>query len=200
MRPTSMELLDSIAQALEDQVLPVVQDKWGASTLRSAMQLLRHLALRVALEPRILAADNDDVRRVLSLAYERLGQLGETDLAATAAAVLSSPLVDPLDVAAADALNETYLRAVEAIVLPEPIARQRDRLIGHDGGYQTCTGLVGMFGNPAHQRQRHRRRRHQQILSRFELQSDLDRDFGETVEFDRVNRCWGGAFVCVHEI
>ena len=126
MRATSMELLDSIAQALEDQVLPVVQDKWGASTLRSAMQLLRHLALRVPLEPRILAADNDDVRRVLSLAYERLGQLGETDLAATAAAVLSSPLVDPLDVAAADALNETYLRAVEAIVAARDRLRSLD--------------------------------------------------------------------------
>src|SRR6266850_733991 len=75
MRPTTVELLDSIAQALEDQVLPVVQDKWGASTLRSAMQLLRHLALR-----------------------------------------------DPLDVIAADALNENYLRAVETIIAA------RDRL------------------------------------------------------------------------
>src|SRR5580693_8136007 len=109
MRPTSAELLETIAQELEDRVLPVVQDKWGASTLRSAMQLLRHLALRVPLEPRILAADNDDVREVLALAYERLAQLGETDLAAAAAAVLSSPLADPLDVVAADALNETYL-------------------------------------------------------------------------------------------
>jgi len=122
MRPTSTELLESIAQALEDQVLPVVQDKWGASTLRSAMQLLRHLALRVALEPRFLAADNDDVRRVLTLAHERLAQLGESDLAATAAAVLTSPPVDPLDVVAADALNETYLRVIDTIVAA------RDRL------------------------------------------------------------------------
>lgn len=122
MQPTSPELLESIAQALEDQVLPVVQDKWGASTLRSAMQLLRHLALRVSLEPRFLAADNDDVRRVLTLAQERLAQLGVSDLAATAAAVLSSPPVDPLDVVAADALNETYLRVIDTIVAA------RDRL------------------------------------------------------------------------
>jgi hypothetical protein len=62
----------------------------------------------------------------LSLGYERLGQLGETDLAATAAAVLSSPVVDPLDVAAADALNETYLRAVEAIVAARDRLRSLD--------------------------------------------------------------------------
>jgi len=29
MRPTTVELLESIAQALEDHVLPVIQDKWG---------------------------------------------------------------------------------------------------------------------------------------------------------------------------
>jgi hypothetical protein len=122
VRPTSAELLDSIAQALEDQVLPLIQDKWGASTLRSAMQLLRHLALRVPLEPRILAADNDDVRRILTLAHDRLTQLGETDLAAAAAAALGPRAADPLDVVAADAQNETYLRAVESIVAA------RDRL------------------------------------------------------------------------
>jgi len=125
MRPTTVELLESIAQALEDQVLPVIQDKWGASTLRSAMQLLRHLALRVPLEAGILAADNDDVRRILTLVGDRLSQLGETDLAAAAAAALSARSADPLDVIAADALNETYLGAVEMIIA----ARDRLRTI-----------------------------------------------------------------------
>jgi hypothetical protein len=125
MRPTTVELLDSIAQALEEQVLPVIQDKWGASTLRSAMQLLRHLALRVPLEAGILAADNDDVRRILTLVGDRLRQLGETDLAAAAAAALSARSVDPLDVITADAVNETYQRAVEMIIA----ARDRLRTI-----------------------------------------------------------------------
>ena len=125
MRPTTVELLDSIAQALEEQVLPVVQDKWGASTLRSAMQLLRHLALRVPLEAGILAADNDDVRRILTLVGDRLSQLGETDLAAAAAAALSARSADPLDVIAADAVNETYQGAVEMIIA----ARDRLRTI-----------------------------------------------------------------------
>jgi hypothetical protein len=125
MRPTTVELLDSIAQALEEQVLPVIPDKWGASTLRSAMQLLRHLALRVPLEAGILAADNDDVRRILTLVGDRLSQLGETDLAAAAAAALSARSVDPLDVIAADAVNETYQGAVEMIIA----ARDRLRTI-----------------------------------------------------------------------
>ena len=125
MRPTTVELLESIAQALEDRVLPVIQDKWGASTLRSAMQLLRHLALRVPLEAGILAADNDDVRRILTLVGDRLSQLGETELAAAAAAALSAHSVDPLDVIAADAVNETYQGAVEMIIA----ARDRLRTI-----------------------------------------------------------------------
>ena len=125
MRPTTVELLESIAQALEDHVLPVIQDKWGASTLRSAMQLLHHLALRVPLEAGILAADNDDVRRILTLVGDRLSKLGETDLAAAAAAALSAHSVDPLDVVAADALNETYQGAVEMIIA----ARDRLRTI-----------------------------------------------------------------------
>src|SRR4029077_8999793 len=122
MGPTTVELLESIAPSLEDQVLPVIQDRWGASTLRSAMQLLRHLALRVPLEAGILAADNDDARRILMLVSDRLRELGETDLAAAAAAALSPRSVDPFDVIGADALNETYLRAVELIIAA------RDRL------------------------------------------------------------------------
>jgi hypothetical protein len=125
MRPTSAELLATIAQELEDKVLPVMQDKWGASTVRSAMQLLRHLALRVPLEPRILAEDNQDARAALVLAHDRLSSLGASDLAAAAADALSSPAADPLDVAAVDALNEKYLKAIEMIVA----ARDRLRLI-----------------------------------------------------------------------
>jgi len=136
MRPTTVELLESIAQALEDHVLPVMQDKWGASTLRSAMQLLHHLALRVPLEAGILAADNDDVRRILTLVGDRLSELGETDLAAAAAAALSARSVDPLDVIAADALNENYQGAVEMIIAA------RDRLRTIDTAPQIHQTLV----------------------------------------------------------
>jgi cell division septum initiation protein DivIVA len=136
MRPTSVELLEGIAQALEDQVLPLMQDKWGASTLRSAMQLLRHLALRVPFEARILAADNEDVRRVLTLVHDQLTQIGESDLASSAAAALGARAADPLDVIATDAQNETYLRAVEAIVAA------RDRLRARGASPQIHAALV----------------------------------------------------------
>ena len=124
MRPTSEELLGSIAQALEDQVLPVVQDKWAASTLRSAMQLLRHLAIRVVREPGILAADNADLREVLSAATAELAQAGLGDLEAAVCAALAAGNPDPLDVAAADRLNEGYLRAVEALIAARDRLRQ----------------------------------------------------------------------------
>jgi cell division septum initiation protein DivIVA len=136
MRPTSVELLEGIAQALEDQVLPLMQDKWGASTLRSAMQLLRHLALRVPFEARFLAADNEDVRRVLTLVHDQLTQIGESDLASSAAAALGARAADPLDVIATDAQNETYLRAVEAIVAA------RDRLRARGAPPQIHAALV----------------------------------------------------------
>ena len=136
MRPTSVELLEGIAQALEDQVLPLMQDKWGASTLRSAMQLLRHLALRVPLEARILAADNEDVRGVLTLVHDELTRIGESDLASSAAAALGARAADPLDVIATDAQNETYLHAVEAIVAA------RDRLRARGAPPQIHAALV----------------------------------------------------------
>src|SRR5258708_12304830 len=108
MRPTTVELLESIAQALEDQVLPVIQDKWGASTLRSAMQLLRHLALRVPLEAGVLAADNDDARRILTLVNDRLRQLAETDLAAAPPAAPPPRPMHPLDLTRAHPLTHTH--------------------------------------------------------------------------------------------
>ena len=60
VRPTTRELVDGIANALERQVSPVVQDKWAASVLRSAVQLLRHVAVRVEDEARLLVEDNAD--------------------------------------------------------------------------------------------------------------------------------------------
>ena len=95
-------------------------------------------------------------------------------------------------------LIEPAGRAVEAVVRREPITRQRDRLVGQDGSNKAGPGLVGMFGDLPHQGQRHGRRRHQQVLSRFQLQPDLDGHLGETVEFDGIDRCRDVAFVCGH--
>jgi hypothetical protein len=45
-----------------------------------------------------------------------------------------------------------------------------------------------MFGDSAHQRQRHRRRGHEQVLARLQAQADLHGDFGEAIELHGVDR------------
>src|ERR1700704_3740068 len=57
-----------------------------------------------------------------------------------------------------------------------------------------------MFGDPAHQRQRDRRRVQQQVLAGLQLQADLDGDFGEAVEFDGIDRGGEIALVCGHVV
>ncbi len=72
MRPSSAELLHSIAEALERQVLPGVTDKWAASTLRSAMQLLHHLALRIEHEPALLRQQRTELIAALTATHADL--------------------------------------------------------------------------------------------------------------------------------
>ena len=97
------------------------------------------------------------------------------------------------------ALIEPAGGAIKALVVAVAIARQRDRLIRQERGHDTRAGLVGMFGNPAHQRQRDRRRGQQQVLSRLQPQADLDRDFGEAVEFHGIDRDGNVALMCGHD-
>ncbi|MCY3646416.1 MAG: hypothetical protein OXH07_05545 [Chloroflexi bacterium] len=72
MRPSTKELLDSIAEALDTRVAPTVTDPWAASSLRSIGTLLNHLSVRVASELTILAEGNADLREVLADACDRL--------------------------------------------------------------------------------------------------------------------------------
>ena len=72
MRPSTRELVESVALSLERDVSPQLTDKWAASALRSAVQLLKHVAVRVEREHAILIEDNTDVRSVLQSSRERL--------------------------------------------------------------------------------------------------------------------------------
>lgn len=72
MRPSTKELLDSIAEALDTRVAPTVTDPWAASSLRSIGTLLNHLSVRVDSELTILAEGNADLREVLVEACDRL--------------------------------------------------------------------------------------------------------------------------------
>ena len=72
MRPSTKELLDSIANALDTRVAPTVTEEWAASSLRSIGTLLAHLSVRVESELTILAEGNADLRKVLADVCEGL--------------------------------------------------------------------------------------------------------------------------------
>ncbi len=66
-RPSSRELIEGIAETLDERVAPVVADQpWPASHLRNIDALLGHLAVRVEREGTILHDDNADARVVLT--------------------------------------------------------------------------------------------------------------------------------------
>jgi hypothetical protein len=125
MRPTTRELIDGIVTALEHQVAPVVQDKWAASVLRSATQLLNHIALRAEDEARVLIEDNLDVRQVLEAIRPRLA--GKADIGPLHAAVEEAlKAAEPAshDVVGLGARNDAYLAAVEKLVRHRGLVRQ----------------------------------------------------------------------------
>jgi len=109
MRPSNAELLESIAQALEDQVGPLVQDQWAASTLRSAVQLLRHVAIRGVREPGLLAEDRADVRSVLEAVRARLAGAGLPELEHAVTTALGVAAREPADAAAAAGCDDACL-------------------------------------------------------------------------------------------
>ncbi len=96
------------------------------------------------------------------------------------------------------ALVEPAGGAVETGIVPKTIARQRQLFVGEECRDEASARLVGMLGNTSHQRQRRHRRGQQQVLPRLQLQADLDRDFGEPVEFDRIDTGGNVAWVRGH--
>lgn len=84
MRPSARQLIDSISWSLQEKVVPVTEDKWAASTLRSVRCLLEHLSQRVDVEGGLLFEDNRDARSTLdgvraSLAGNASGAADTTD-------------------------------------------------------------------------------------------------------------------------
>ncbi len=117
MRPTTRELVDGIANALERQVSPVVQDKWAASVLRSALQLLRHVAVRVEDEARLLIDDNADAARTLEGAVRHLQPGPDSDtLRGMIASALQAPAPAPYDAVQLAEHNERLQAAIEQLL------------------------------------------------------------------------------------
>lgn len=64
MLPTAKQLIGSVVWSLDERVAPLIDDKWGASTLRSLRCLLMHLSTRVEVEGQLLFDDNADLTGV----------------------------------------------------------------------------------------------------------------------------------------
>jgi hypothetical protein len=122
MRPTSPELLSSIADALDQQVLPALADKWAASTARSASQLLRHLALRVETEPRLLRDEARELAAALTAVRSSCGADELADIRAHLDQALALPAAD------ADDLAGLRSRLATLSVAAEKVLAARDRL------------------------------------------------------------------------
>jgi hypothetical protein len=118
MRPTSVELIERIAEALDQSVLPAVgDDKWAASVVRSATTLLAHLAKRIPLEAPVLLADNEDAKAVLSGLALRLQDHSPGDETAQELRSLGDAEPIPVyDAPALDTRNRLYQTAVERLL------------------------------------------------------------------------------------
>lgn len=124
MRPTSPELIDAIVDALEKRVLPAVTDKWAASTVRSAMQLLRHLAVRVELEPRLVPELDAELATELERVRDGLSDARLADLRNRVDAALALPEPAAGDVAARDARFEQRRAAAESVIAARDRVRE----------------------------------------------------------------------------
>jgi len=66
VNPTSSELVTAIADALRNDIAPLLADQpWPASELRTIDALLAHLAVRIEHEDQVLRADNDELDALL---------------------------------------------------------------------------------------------------------------------------------------
>jgi hypothetical protein len=126
MRPTAREIIEGIIDSLERVVMPVTEDKWAASVLRSSVSLLTHLAVRADQERRILLEDTADVRAVLAQLADRLGSSpAAAGLRQSITALRDQAPVPEDDPAALDALNEKHQEIVEKILADRALAATR---------------------------------------------------------------------------
>jgi hypothetical protein len=81
LRPRSDEILRSVLWSFEEFIVPELTDAYAVSVGHTIVNLLRHLALRVELEPPALYAGNAELRELLAdvAAYARVS--GADDLA-----------------------------------------------------------------------------------------------------------------------
>lgn len=123
LRPRSDEILASVLWSFEEFIAPELSDPYAVSVGHTITNLLRHLALRVELEPPALFAGNAELRGLLAgiAGYARAGDLTElaSDLETTLAAATPAsdyPSVSRLtdDALALRAALDRAIRALQA--------------------------------------------------------------------------------------
>ena len=124
MRPSSRALIESIIAAIDDTILPAVEDKQAASSLRAARTLLTHLAVRVELESAMLAADNADAAATLELPDEG-GTAAERNLEFQRTI---DDMLRGMPIAGRESAEQAALRAKLRGYLSRRHARERDMI------------------------------------------------------------------------
>jgi hypothetical protein len=61
MKPSVQQLIKATQESLREKVVPVVEDQWAASTLRSVDLILSHLHARTQIEGPMLFEDNKEL-------------------------------------------------------------------------------------------------------------------------------------------
>jgi hypothetical protein len=123
LRPRSDEIIASVLWSFEEFIVPELSDPYAISVGHTITNLLRHLALRVELEPPALFAGNAELRDLLAdiVGYARAAGLPELvaeleNTFAAAAPASDYPSVSQLsdDALALRAALDRSIRALQA--------------------------------------------------------------------------------------
>lgn len=66
MKPSIQDIIEAAQKALREKVVPVVEDQWAASALRSLDAIFSHLHARVPVEGPMLFEDNLELVDIIS--------------------------------------------------------------------------------------------------------------------------------------
>jgi hypothetical protein len=102
IHPTIDDALTAIIHAVERDIAPHVTDDYAASVTRTVVQMLRSVQVRASQEPELLAADNRELRALLTDLLERLPEAVRADVGA---AVDNPPGIASMADLSADALR-----------------------------------------------------------------------------------------------
>ena len=87
MRPNAVEILRSIGATFDEYLLPEISEPFAHSLALTVSNLLRHVTLRLEQEGRVLVAEIEDLRAVLSQARAFAASAGMPEVASEIEAV-----------------------------------------------------------------------------------------------------------------